>query len=571
MADESEALALFVRASMEDLIEVAIMHCEEEGIEEALGRSDPRAALIALLEGAPPEEVDSRRSYLASMGQPTFDTRAPEFFTLLLPAPTRTIEHRYQEETARSSSMLISEPVPFMKRLRRMEMNQERLDNGELWQVDTLGHEQRAMRLHALVANAQHASIITLEGGAGTGRSDVMGRMARFHNATWEVDQLEEAPMRSLWLDPWLDKTTDITRELLLKCVDRAVVSKVSAAADLYHEVDRLSRAEPSGVAFARMVDILARLSPPPLNEGAPSRLLVFIDDIDRCHPGRQVELLEELHALTAAAPHVAFIITMDSAIVANAFAAHYELGDSESASWLYLDKIIDMRLSLPPVPTFGELFDGLMARPSLDGHGPTLGERTEGILWTSAFREWFDGKLDFDMWRGISIEAMQGVEDLTPRIWQRVFELYDVALGDEPDRVASWLAHPAVLWPWMCLRVLHRGIARQLLTFFSRGEDLFWSSDTRIVRWYLKPIGSLALGLERYTARDDFMEKSLEASARLDEASTQLATLLVACGFHGRNSSEEVRSFLRGEYKTIKTFEESCDAQGLGSVMRLK
>ena len=85
---------------------------------------------------------------------------------------------------------------------------------------------------------------------------------------------------------------------------------------------------------------------------GADSRLVIFIDDIDRCDADYAVKLLDAL-LLTFNIPRCVFVVPMDRPVIA----AHLEAVKSRSAgsdvsfsSIKYLDKLFQIQLSLPKI-----------------------------------------------------------------------------------------------------------------------------------------------------------------------------------------------------------------------------
>jgi KAP family P-loop domain len=142
---------------------------------------------------------------------------------------------------------------------------------------------------------------------------------------------------------------------------------------------------------FARMSDLLARAAGPArpggdqlVDEGADAagdtlpridRIILYIDDLDRCPPRRVVEMLEAIHLLLAV-PLFVVVVAVDPRWLLRAVTAHYrdllqapappaspardsqvdpddaELWNSTPAH--YLEKIFQVVLTLPPLDTSG-------------------------------------------------------------------------------------------------------------------------------------------------------------------------------------------------------------------------
>jgi len=76
-------------------------------------------------------------------------------------------------------------------------------------------------------------------------------------------------------------------------------------------------------------------------------KLVVFIDNLDRCLPESVIVILEVLKLFLDDSPCV-FVIGVDRAAVERAFQAHYKT-DIGVSGRLYLDKIVQYPLDLPP------------------------------------------------------------------------------------------------------------------------------------------------------------------------------------------------------------------------------
>lgn len=92
-------------------------------------------------------------------------------------------------------------------------------------------------------------------------------------------------------------------------------------------------------------------------------RLVVLVDDLDRCLPETVVETLETIR-LFLAVPKMAFVIAADEARVADAISRHYrneglpsgsgaQLGGSEQPARLYLHKMVQTTVPIPGLSRF--------------------------------------------------------------------------------------------------------------------------------------------------------------------------------------------------------------------------
>ena len=101
-------------------------------------------------------------------------------------------------------------------------------------------------------------------------------------------------------------------------------------------------------------------------------RVVVLVDDLDRCMPAATVATLEAIK-LFLAVPGMAFVIAADQDMVRDAIAMH--LGGSQESSRFaqrYLDKIVQLPVSLPflPVHEATAYLGLLLSRPSMDEAG---------------------------------------------------------------------------------------------------------------------------------------------------------------------------------------------------------
>ncbi len=113
--------------------------------------------------------------------------------------------------------------------------------------------------------------------------------------------------------------------------------------------------------------------------------LIVFVDDLDRCSPGTVTEVIEAINLFLAGEfPHCIFIMAMEPELLA----AHVEVAYKElvdvlkhgrphanwsTLGWRFLDKIVQLPLSLPPIADKSYL-DGYM-RDLLDMRSLVTGD----------------------------------------------------------------------------------------------------------------------------------------------------------------------------------------------------
>lgn len=83
-----------------------------------------------------------------------------------------------------------------------------------------------------------------------------------------------------------------------------------------------------------------------------PRRIVVFLDDLDRCMPDRMLEVIESVKLLLCGSEnsHATFVFALDRQLVGEAVRARLP-GSSAYAGENYLEKIFDVSLEVPPVP----------------------------------------------------------------------------------------------------------------------------------------------------------------------------------------------------------------------------
>jgi formylglycine-generating enzyme required for sulfatase activity len=79
-------------------------------------------------------------------------------------------------------------------------------------------------------------------------------------------------------------------------------------------------------------------------------RLAVFVDDLDRCLPDKAVEVLEAVK-LFLDVPGCVFVMGVDRQVIEEGIAVRYSDYETEIRGDHYLEKIIQIPFSLPPIP----------------------------------------------------------------------------------------------------------------------------------------------------------------------------------------------------------------------------
>ncbi len=275
---------------------------------------------------------------------------------------------------------------------------------------DALDHDVIAGRLLAQAARLPAGSVIALQGSWGRGKTDVIARLAQRAEA--------EPAWAWLWINPWqygdANLLTPLVLELLamipaerrlkrpvlikaartvllaglsfgLKATGKLIAPPAGALlseaagpvssilAGLFDAADLQSaESRPAPDPIAAMSVQFSVLVAAVLEATGAERLVVCVDDLDRCLPDRQVALLQALRFLLSADAQVRFAVAIDPTLARQALRVHYS--EEHFDPDLYLDKMFDLRVNLPAV---GDADVGALIRSHLARSVP------EGSLWS--------------------------------------------------------------------------------------------------------------------------------------------------------------------------------------------
>jgi WD40 repeat protein len=254
---------------------------------------------------------------------------------------------------------------------------------------------------------------------------------------------------------------------------------------------------------FERMAQLLTQASQEPATDEAGDqlpaidRIVVYIDDLDRCPPDRVVDMLEAIHLLLALELFVV-VVAVDPRWLLQALHSHYRdqltgpadgpaMADGEQALWRpsavqYLEKIFQVVLTLPPLASDGyvSLVDSLInpqdetSRPGAAriGDGQQVpeaspeGPAAAGPGLDDGDRTQPDGQQDDDVGPGT------GIVDLpAPRVVERSDPL---AFSGDEQRLLHLLGPPLIATPRAAKRLANSyGLLSAL-----RSGDLAASQD---------------------------------------------------------------------------------------------
>lgn len=314
-------------------------------------------------------------------GEPSLDDRTVETMnetpplsrpSLLSPASTA--------ETAEGQGE--PEKLPSLPPIHRGVLSDEPISTPA---QDLLGFQPFARSIAGFIAHPNTDTPVTIGiyGPWGSGKTSLM-RLVQY--------ELRQQHIRTMWFNPWEQyRETSIAAPLLsafrntirLQGGDRkppaslpyAVTSALAAmGADLNRTA--LSPDSPQAQALIRANDyhvfreVLEELVLQIV--GLTGRLVIFIDDLDRCLPDRVIEVLEDLK-LVLNVPRCVFVLGADRELIQRGIQVIYKgfhMGDAdlEGTEKDYLDKIVQLQFNLPPATRsqIAEYVTGLEAEPDL-------------------------------------------------------------------------------------------------------------------------------------------------------------------------------------------------------------
>jgi len=272
---------------------------------------------------------------------------------------------------------------------------------------DGIAHETFAKSVASYIPAMPMGCAVALQGTWGRGKTDILARVAA---ATYSKEKCPEGIARNaIWINPWRYGTTDLLSPLVIQLIGRLPkglitsssglalreaaetvvlggisfgmkaastfvagagllgelephVSKVlgglvkTAKKDSQSQKGRQPDRDPVDAMAVRFRELVEKV----LSEVAASnreRLLICVDDLDRCLPDRQIAFLEAIRFLIASDARATFLIALDPTLVRSALAAHYQTQDFDPDR--YLEKMFDLRLTLPAVspPDLAKIF----------------------------------------------------------------------------------------------------------------------------------------------------------------------------------------------------------------------
>lgn len=339
-------------------------------------------------------------------------------------------------------------------------ISQTTIEEGVEFPTDALGHEQSATQLAEKITLLPPGTVIGLQGSWGRGKTDVLARTASLIKS--REKKADDKIAGWIWLNPWQYGSPDLLSPLVIALLERIPLEKRStkpalkkAAQSLImaglnfglktaaitvpggsllgiaaesvdsllkglfqaKDIDDKAHAEsmpdpdPSAKMAERFSELVAECIK--ASDTEADRFVIFVDDLDRCLPHRQVALLEAIRFLTSTGAKATFVLAIDPTLSRQAIVAHY--GTEAFDPDRYLDKMYHLRVTLPAVAPMElkQLCEmHLSQQVEVGGEFPHLRDALKTV-----FGEFAD---EFDLH---AVDAWTVTDLKNPRIVKRIFD----------------------------------------------------------------------------------------------------------------------------------------------------
>jgi hypothetical protein len=350
------------------------------------------------------------------------------------------------------------------------------MDEFAIAPTDCMDHTQYADSLLHRLNAFPNGTAVMLRGDWGRGKTDVLHRVARGSK------QDSSSFAATIVFNPWTQPSSDLLTPLLeilidrfersrtipwdkvleqaqvivrfsialgvrfgsgtdLSTTDMALNSAVAAADHLIEKAkaattgQRFRDSPPNDPArgFRTLLELL-------LEDRPEKRVLICIDDLDRCPPNQQVQCLEAFHVLRGSGAAAVYLFAADTRILGESIRAHY--GSRGLDPEAYLDKIFDYSQDL--LLRTGRHPYAIL-KLHLDQTPPGLNASVQSVLREKWFRH-----------TGEFIRLDTGIPEraLTARNLIRVAKRLEMLARSQPPQVVRDLDDESLqaLWIWVIL-----------------------------------------------------------------------------------------------------------------------
>ncbi len=295
---------------------------------------------------------------------------------------------------------------------------------------DALSHSETAAHLLSAARRLPPGAVIAIQGSWGRGKTDVLARAVTHARA--------DPALSWVWINPWQYGTPDLLTPLVIallrqipaeqrsgrQALIKAAKSVLLAGMSFGMKASAITAAGPAAALLpmaagpatsllrslfdaAELDEAVAQPDPDPvasmsarfaelvdavLAAQGTARLLVCVDDLDRCLPDRQIALLQAVRFLISTRSKSSFLIALDPTLARQALRVRY--AERHFDPDRYLDKMFNLRINLPAlaVPSLDALIHSHYHRAVYRGDRPVpLGEvidDTLGATWRGRLAE---------------------------------------------------------------------------------------------------------------------------------------------------------------------------------------
>jgi energy-coupling factor transporter ATP-binding protein EcfA2 len=253
----------------------------------------------------------------------------------------------------------------------------------EVHDLHTVDHSALAQSVHQGILLAPPPFRIALFGPWGSGKSTLLRQVEQVVKDTHRVDSDSELFCKTLWFNPWhYESDPNLLLSLIVALSSEIpdgvrysrrgakLVREVITAADWLgrrrrdrrartnddldlegtEEGGDAARVEIVRDAVRRFIDMILVQAP----KHRARRLVVFIDDLDKCLPDNALALLDCLKLFFDRGSNIVLVFTVDRDVLSAAIQQRHQTGPHFEAD-LYLEKVFEFSYNVPPIE-FGQL-----------------------------------------------------------------------------------------------------------------------------------------------------------------------------------------------------------------------
>ena len=259
-------------------------------------------------------------------------------------------------------------------------MNHTLIHNDEPAKIDLLNRSQYARAFAELAQICETPLVIGLYGPWGIGKTTMMQQIRA---------SLEQSNVKTVWFDPWQNQFNDYPAVSLLQALVESIENTrtKTRCREILADIARafsaimLSSATELGVDIktlfaqyeedrfrarsiqAKLKDYFEELIRTVHGKLKDSRIVFFIDDLDRCMPETVLKVLESLK-LYLNLPNCVYFLAVDKLALERSIEYHYQGIGTDHVH--YLDKMVQLPFFIPPIASdcLTEFINALLSPP---------------------------------------------------------------------------------------------------------------------------------------------------------------------------------------------------------------